>query len=579
MAHVPIRRRFVHVGDRVVHYRRAGNGPPVILIHQSPRSSAGLIPLIEALSRRCTVFAFDTPGCGDSDPLPQSKAGMRHFADALAATMDALKISKAAVFGTKTGSCIALELARRHPHRVRGVVLDSLPIFTRAEVADMTRVVRTDTGEEAYYLMPFAAKWDGSHLISTWSHVRDHIFWFPWYNRVGSARRDIDMPSPQTMHAGIMDNFRAGDDLRIVVEAAFRYGSRAAVRALAVPATFTAREDSMLFHCLDMLPPLRPRQKVVRLGRDMTQYWTAIAAALRSYAKGLPPPDIRPGPIPGRTTRSFADRTGGRQILVRRRGDTGGVPLVMLHDGPGSSQGLAQLIEACAPTRAVVAPDLPGNGDSSALPVAAPAIADYAAEVARLLRTLESGPVDLYGRGSGASVALVLAARYPKLVRRLALHDLMVLPATERRAIARNMTPPIAPTWDGAHLYRTWLMLRDDSIYWPWFRRERTAIRRIDFDASPAALQDRVLEVLKAWATYGVTTQAMLRYRPEANLAKLTMRVLVVAQTGDVFAPMAAQVARICHGDVAEVAQGPQPLAALLAQFLNKPALPPARRV
>lgn len=564
-----IRRRFVHVGNRVVHYRRSGSGPPAVLIHQSPQSSAGLIPLIDALSPICTVYAFDTPGCGDSDALPQRKPGIRHYADALAATMDALGIPKAAVFGTKTGSCIALELAVRHPQRVRGVVLDSLPIFTRAEVADMTRIVRTDDGEEAYYLMPFAAKWDGSHLISTWSHVRDHVFWFPWYNRKASARRDIDMPPPAAMHAGIIDNFRAGDDLRIVVEAAFRYRARAAVQALTVPATFTAREDSMLFHCLDMLPTLRRRQRVVRLGRDMTGYWKTLASALLGYAKGRPPSDCFPTTIPGRTTRFFADRSGGRQILVRRRGSPSDIPLVMLHDGPGSSRNLAPLIEAFSPSRTVLAPDLPGNGDSTPLPMAAPEIKDYAIEMARFLRARGPVQIDLYGRGSGAAVALSLTAQNPKLVRRLVLHDLMLLPAAERQAIAHHMTPSIAPTWDGAHLYRTWLMLRDALIYWPWYRRERPAIRRIDFDLSPAELQDRVLDVLKAWKTYGLTTQAMLRYRPQTDLATISAPVLVVSQTGDVFAATAAQVARLCRGESANCAPGPQPLATRLAEFLS----------
>ncbi|MEQ8246225.1 MAG: alpha/beta fold hydrolase [Alphaproteobacteria bacterium] len=578
MARPLIRRRFVHVGDRVVHYRRSGKGPPVVLIHQSPQSSAGLIPLISALSTTCTVFAFDTPGCGDSDALPRRKPGIRHYADALAATMDALDIPKAAVFGTKTGSCIALELANRYPQRVSGVVLDSLPIFTRAEVADMTRIVRTDEGDEAYYLMPFAAKWDGSHLISTWSHVRDHVFWFPWYNRKAAARRDINMPPPTAMHAGIIDNFRAGDDLRVVVEAAFRYRARAAVETLTVPATFSAREDSMLFHCLDMLPPLRRRQRIVRLDRDMKRYWKALSSALHGYAKGRPPADCLPTPIPGRTTRFFADRSGGRQILVRRRGAEGDTPLVMLHDGPGSSRNLAPLVAAFAPGRIVLAPDLPGNGDSTPLPMAAPEINDYAAEMARFLRARGPARIDLYGRGSGAAVALSMTAHYPKLVRRLVLHDVMLLPAAERRAIATDMTPSIAPTWDGAHLYRTWLMLRDASIYWPWYRRDRQAIRRIDFDLSAAELQDRVLDVLKAWPTYGLTTQAMLRYQPQTDLAKIRTPVLVVSQTGDVFAATAAQVARLCHGESANCAPDLSALAAQLTQFLTRPALPPSRR-
>ena len=44
-------------GERQVHYRRGGSGPPVILLHQSPNSSQEYIPLITDLAEDYTVFA------------------------------------------------------------------------------------------------------------------------------------------------------------------------------------------------------------------------------------------------------------------------------------------------------------------------------------------------------------------------------------------------------------------------------------------------------------------------------------------------------------------------------------------
>ncbi len=561
----------------MVHYRRAGSGPPVVLIHQSPQSSAGLVPLIEKLSRHCTVFAFDTPGCGDSDPLATRNPRMRHFADALASTMAAVGLRTAAVFGTKTGACIGLELACRHPGRVTGVVLDSLPLFTAAEVADITRVVKSDDGEDAYYLMPFAAKWDGSHLVSTWSHVRDHIFWFPWYRRKAAARRDIDMPSPEAMHDGVMDNFRAGDNLRIVVEAAFRYRAHAAVKKLQVPAVFTAREDSMLFHCLDLLPPLRGKQRIVPLGRDFERYREEISRLVRAFAKGRVPKDLARAQPGRRTSRVFIDRPNGRQILLRQRGE-GVRPLILLHDGPGSSLALEPLMRELPRRYTVLAPDLPGNGDSTPLDSDAPTIDDYADEIAALVKLLDCEAPDLYGRGSGAAVALSLAARHPGLVSRVMLHDLPLHDDGRRRDLAQNLTPPVEPSWDGAHLYRTWLMLRDEAIYWPWYRRERAAIRPVDLDTPPADLHARVIEVLKARRTYGLTTQAALRYRPESDLSRLTTPLLAIAQTGDVAASAASGVAVLAGGRAVEVDQGVGALAALIGGTPSGAALREAQR-
>src|SRR5438132_1626887 len=59
-----VTRHFVTVNGRQVHYRRAGSGPPVILRHESPRSSVALVPTLEALAPRFTAIAIDTAGDG-----------------------------------------------------------------------------------------------------------------------------------------------------------------------------------------------------------------------------------------------------------------------------------------------------------------------------------------------------------------------------------------------------------------------------------------------------------------------------------------------------------------------------------
>ena len=64
-----ITRHFVTVGSRQVHYRRAGSGPPVVLLHPSPNSSASMAPFMRALAPNFTAIALDTPSYGLSDPL------------------------------------------------------------------------------------------------------------------------------------------------------------------------------------------------------------------------------------------------------------------------------------------------------------------------------------------------------------------------------------------------------------------------------------------------------------------------------------------------------------------------------
>ena len=100
-AHPTIRRHFVTVnGERQVHYRRAGKGPVVVLLHQSPTSSREHVPLIERLMNEFTVIAPDTPGNGLSDPLPGDQPLAEEYAHALAQTLEALGIERCGVFGS-----------------------------------------------------------------------------------------------------------------------------------------------------------------------------------------------------------------------------------------------------------------------------------------------------------------------------------------------------------------------------------------------------------------------------------------------------------------------------------------------
>jgi haloalkane dehalogenase len=110
---IQITRHFATVkGERQVHYRRAGSGPPVVLLHQSPTSSREYIPLITELAEKgYTVFSPDTPGNGMSDPFPGTDwKEMGDFADGVANLMTELGIKKAPVYGFHTGGACALAL-------------------------------------------------------------------------------------------------------------------------------------------------------------------------------------------------------------------------------------------------------------------------------------------------------------------------------------------------------------------------------------------------------------------------------------------------------------------------------------
>ena len=131
--------RTVLVGRRTVGYRRFGEGPPVVLLHASPRSSAAVLPLGLRLASRFTVFAFDTPGYGWSDPLPFERPDAEDYATALIEAFDSLGLGCVPIYGSHTGAAIAVAAGVLYPQRVACVALDGYSCFTAAEQARVPR--------------------------------------------------------------------------------------------------------------------------------------------------------------------------------------------------------------------------------------------------------------------------------------------------------------------------------------------------------------------------------------------------------------------------------------------------------
>lgn len=105
-----------------LHYRREGQGTPLLLLGSSGRSSRMYAPLSAMLARDFDVIAPDTAGFGESDPLP-SGTTIPQLAACLVGLLDALGIARADIHGLHTGNKIATAMAVRWPDRVGRMVL------------------------------------------------------------------------------------------------------------------------------------------------------------------------------------------------------------------------------------------------------------------------------------------------------------------------------------------------------------------------------------------------------------------------------------------------------------------------
>ena len=245
------RRAYLERADgRQTHYRRAGKGQPLILLHPSPLSSKWLEPVIETVRGSVDAIAPDTPGYGASDPLPEpetgpgaagrrgaSGQGLAAYVHWLLDFIRVLGFERVGLYGSATGAQIAVEFARIHPHATRFLVLDNLAHFTDAERERML----------ARYFPDLVPRADGSHLAAAWSMVSGFGQWFPWYERNEEHRigRPDSLPADVSRRM-LVDHLRAGSGYAHAYRAALFGEDASRVQAVKVPVRIIRWQGSVL---------------------------------------------------------------------------------------------------------------------------------------------------------------------------------------------------------------------------------------------------------------------------------------------------------------------------------------------
>lgn len=177
---------WIETAQGCIHLARCGQGFPVLLLHQTPRSWDEYRDVLPRLGRHFEVLAMDTVGYGLSPPFTEGLPTVERWAAAALALLDALGIERVAVVGHHTGAVIAMEMAALASQRVAALVLSSCPMV------DAER--RARHGDHAV-VDQVTRRADGSHLLELW-RMRQ-----PFY-----PEGDIDL-----MERFMIDALRAGE--------------------------------------------------------------------------------------------------------------------------------------------------------------------------------------------------------------------------------------------------------------------------------------------------------------------------------------------------------------------------------
>ena len=153
------RRAYADTPLGQIHYVEQGEGPAIVLMHQTPRSFDEYREVMPLLAASHRVLAIDMPGFGLSYEIPAPQS-IEAIADGVLAFLDALSIESTDLLGHHTGGAVAVEIAARAPHRVRSLLLSSAPWADAAYREAHAGGPGVDEADIAD---------DGSHLTTLWA--------------------------------------------------------------------------------------------------------------------------------------------------------------------------------------------------------------------------------------------------------------------------------------------------------------------------------------------------------------------------------------------------------------------------
>ena len=121
----------------------ASAGLPLVLLHAFPLSSAMWSAQVAALRERVRVVTPDQRGFGGSR-LGADPPSLDHAADDLAALLDGLGLEDVVLGGLSMGGYVAMAFLRRHPGRVRALLLADTKATADPDAARDKRLAMAD---------------------------------------------------------------------------------------------------------------------------------------------------------------------------------------------------------------------------------------------------------------------------------------------------------------------------------------------------------------------------------------------------------------------------------------------------
>jgi len=119
----------VEINGTATYYERAGNGPTILFVHGTAGDADSWTDQCARLSDRYMCVRYDRRGHSRST-RGTAPISYDTYADDAAALIEALGLAPCLLVGSSSGGAIAVAVALRHPHLLRGLLVGEPPLFS-----------------------------------------------------------------------------------------------------------------------------------------------------------------------------------------------------------------------------------------------------------------------------------------------------------------------------------------------------------------------------------------------------------------------------------------------------------------
>jgi pimeloyl-ACP methyl ester carboxylesterase len=214
--------RRVVLGEANVFYREAGNPdrPTLLLLHGFPTSSHMFRHLIPRLAECYHVVAPDLPGFGFTETPARGRFNysFTRLAEVMGAFVDAIGLSRYALYVFDYGAPVGFRLAMARPERITALISQNGNAYeeglsdgwgpTRAYWADPSQANR-DAMRDMFTLE--AMRWQYVHGAPDESRVAPEAYWLDYglMSRPGSDEIQLDLIADYAANVALYPDFHA----------------------------------------------------------------------------------------------------------------------------------------------------------------------------------------------------------------------------------------------------------------------------------------------------------------------------------------------------------------------------------